>query len=129
MNPNFAALVATLFLGGCAVLGAHLGAPRLLERRLTRRSARGRNGLAIRSLALAILLASAGEVRAQAARNGPEWGGKDHQPTESEVIQREKQAGIRPPPGQVDRNQQTVDQLGRELLREEGVAPSPPPSR
>ena len=73
--------------------------------------------------AIAVLLASATDVRAQVPRNGPIWGGKDHQPTQSEVTRLENQAGVRAPPGQVQQDQRSVDQLGRELLHEEAVNP------
>ena len=77
----------------------------------------------MRMLAVALLLASATGAGAQVARNGPEWGGKDHQPTQAEVVQREKQAGVRAPTAQVDRNKQTVDQLDQQLLHDEAVDP------
>ncbi len=91
-------------------------------------------GLGIPGLAVAFLLASAAGAGAgagaQVSRNGPEYGGKDHQPTQDEVIQRERQAGTRPPEGQVDQNQRTLDQLDQKLLREEGLDTprSPPPA-
>jgi hypothetical protein len=74
-------------------------------------------------LAVAILLASATSAGAQAPRNGPEWGGKNHQPAQGEVIRREKQAGVRAPKAQVDRNKRTVQQLDRQLLHDEAVDP------
>ncbi len=77
----------------------------------------------IKGLAVAFLLASATGAGAQETRNGPEWGGKDHQPTQSEVIQRERQAGVRAPKGQVDQNDHTVDQLDQQLLHDESVDP------
>jgi hypothetical protein len=77
----------------------------------------------IGGLAVAILLASATGASAQAHRDSPEWGGLDHQPTQSEVIQREKQAGVRAPKGQVDQNKRAVDQLDQQLLHDEAVDP------
>ena len=76
---------------------------------------------AMTGLAAAILLASIASAGAQVPHNGPEWDGKDHQPTQSEVVRRENQAGIRPPKAQVDRNRRTVQQLGRQLLHDEAV--------
>jgi hypothetical protein len=81
------------------------------------------NALAVTGLAALVLLASATGSMAQARLNGPEWGGKDHQPTEAGVIRREDQAGIRPSPAQVERNARSLDQLGRQLLHDEAVDP------
>ncbi len=74
-------------------------------------------------LAAALLLASATGAGAQGRRNGPEWGGLDHQPTQSEVLRREKQAGVRAPKQQVDQNKRAVDQLDQQLLHDEKVDP------
>jgi len=74
------------------------------------------------SLAVALLLISTGSG-AQVPRNGPEWGGLDHQPTQAGVERREDQAGVRAPPDQQQQNGQTVQQLDRQLLHEEAVDP------
>ena len=81
-----------------------------------------------RGLAIAILLASTTSAGAQVARNGPEWGGKDHQPTEAEVRQRERRAGVQVPKAERNQDDRTVDQLGQQLLHEEGVNPVPSPA-
>lgn len=79
--------------------------------------------------AVAILLASATGAGAQVPRNGPEWGGKDHQPTEAEVIQRERQAGVRAPEAKRNQDGRTVEQLDQQLLRKEGLPPPSPAPR
>lgn len=78
-----------------------------------------------------VLLAStcAPSALAQVARNGPEWGGKDHQPTEAGVIRREDQAGVRPPAAQVRQNKRTVEQLDRQLLHDDPSRRSAAPTR
>ena len=81
------------------------------------------SALARTALASLLLFASATCVLAQAPRNGPEWGGKDHQPTEAGVIRREEQAGVRGQPAQRVQNERSVEQLGRELLHDEAVDP------
>lgn len=72
-------------------------------------------------LAAALLLAPV--ALAQVARNGPEWGGLDHQPTQAGVVRRETEAGVRAPPAQQQQNGQTVQQLDRQLLHKEAVDP------
>lgn len=79
----------------------------------------------ITGLAVAILLASATGAGAQVPRNGPEWGGKDHQPTEAETLKLENQAGVQAPKDQREEDKRTVQQLDRQLLREEGLNPAP----
>ncbi len=74
---------------------------------------------AVGVLATTLLLAPV--AVAQVARNGPEWGGLDHQPTQAGVERREDRAGVRAPLPQQDQNQQTVQQLGRQLLHEEAM--------
>ena len=73
--------------------------------------------------ALAVLLASTAVAGAQVPRNGPEWGGKDHQPTQAEVVGRENRAGVRAPPSQVQQDEQTLKQLDQQLLHDEAVDP------
>ena len=80
-------------------------------------------GIAVGGLAVAVLLASATSAGAQAARNGPEWGGFDHQPTQREVVRREDRAGVRAPLAQQEQDRRTVQQLDRELLHDEVVDP------
>ena len=79
-------------------------------------------------LAAILLLASAG-AEAQAQRNGPEWGGMNHQPTQGQVVQRERRAGVRPPPAQVQQDDRSVQQLDRQLLHNEAVDPPRNPGR
>ena len=86
-----------------------------------------------KALAAVLLLASATNASAQARHDSPEWGGLDHQPTQSEVIRRENQSGVRAPKGQVDQNKRAVEQLDQQLLHDEKVDPprnpDPPASR
>jgi len=94
---------------------------------MTRYGHRG-PGSAVKALAMTglvgmLLLASAPRVLAQAPRNGPEWGGKDHQPTDAGVIRREDRAGARALAAEFAQNARSVDQLGRQLLRDEAVDP------
>ncbi len=79
-------------------------------------------------LAVVILLASAIGARAQVPRNGPEWGGKDHQPTEAETLKAERRAGVEAPKAERSQDERTVEQLDQQLLREEGLNPGPAPS-
>ncbi len=84
----------------------------------------------MKGLAVAILLASATGVGAQAPRNGPEWGGKDHQPTEAQVLRREHRAGVQLPKAERHQDKRTVHRLDRQFLREEGLdAPRSPAPR
>ena len=50
------------------------------------------------------------------AREANIWGWRDHQPTESQVRQNERAAGIAPTPSQGDADAAAVDQLYRQLL-------------
>ena len=81
------------------------------------------------SLALLIVLACVPGAEAQATRNGPEWGGKNHQPTRAQVTRREDNAGVQPSPAQASQNGQAVDQLGQQLLHDEAVDPPRNPNR
>lgn len=81
-------------------------------------------GLAATCLAALLLLASSTLAGAQSSRTGPEWNGKDHQPTQAEVTRRENRAGVRAPPAQVEGDKRTVDQLSRQLLHDEAVNPA-----
>lgn len=78
---------------------------------------------------LSTLAAALAPVHAQVARNGPEWGGKDHQPTQAEVLRRENRAGIEAPRARRQQNGQAVDQLGQQLLHDEAVDPPRNPAR
>lgn len=82
----------------------------------------GANAMRAASLAMA-LLATAPAAFAQVPRNGPEWGGMDHQPTQAQVLGREKRAGIAPTPAQAGKDNRTVGQLDHQLLRAERVNP------
>ncbi len=72
--------------------------------------------------ALAALLA-ASVASAQVPRNGDEYGGKDHEPTQAEVSGREKAAGVAPSPGQASEDNRSVEQLGSQLLGAEQADP------
>jgi hypothetical protein len=92
----------------------------------------GRSGLA-RSLAArvisvgclvaAILLASVTVAGAQVSHDSPEWDGKDHQPTQAEVIRRENEDRLRAPPAEVEQHERTLEQLDRQLLHDQAVNP------
>lgn len=104
---------------------APAGQPAQRKRRHARRPGPARGTM--KGLAIAMLLASATGAGAQVPRNGPEWGGKDHQPTEAEVLRRERRAGVQTPKARRDQDKRTVDQLDQQLLREEGLdAPRSP---
>jgi len=51
-------------------------------------------------------------------RNGNTWGGKDHQPTEAQIRQRERAAGIAPSQAQRDATASTIDHLNEEILNQ-----------
>lgn len=72
-------------------------------------------------LTATILLAAISGAVAQRPRNGPEYGGKDHQPTQAEVAQREKQAGVAPSSAQAGQDTRSVQQLDQKLLHDEAV--------
>ena len=78
---------------------------------------------AMKALVLAALVASAPCALVQPARIGPEWDGKDHQPTQNEAIRLEDRAGVELPPAQSQQNARAVQQLDRQLLHEEAVNP------
>ena len=83
----------------------------------------------MRRLAAVLLLTSTAVAGAQTTRNGPEWGGKNHQPTQGEVVRHEKQAGVQAPTATRQENGQAVDQLGQQLLHDEAVDPPRNPAR
>jgi hypothetical protein len=49
-------------------------------------------------------------------REGNVWGWHDHQPTETEVSQKEKEAGIAPTPARRDSESAAVNELYRQLM-------------
>ena len=81
----------------------------------------------VRAGAIAVVLsamaAAMAPAHAQAPRKGPEGDGKNHQPTQSGVVGRETQAGVRPSPAQEQQDNRTVEQLDRKLLHDEAVDP------
>ncbi len=83
----------------------------------------------MRWLAVALLLASTTIAGAQTPRNGPEWDGKKHQPTQAGVAKRESRAGVQAPPAERQENGQAIDQLGQKLLHDEAVDPPRNPAR
>ena len=50
------------------------------------------------------------------SRDANVWGWHDHQPTQAEVVQRERAAGVAASPSQRDSAGATVDELYRQLL-------------
>ena len=75
----------------------------------------------IRTTALAIILGvlSGLAVAQQPAREDNIWGGKAHQPTESQVVQQEESAGIGLPAQQQTRQNDEVEDLYRNLMQGE----------
>ena len=75
----------------------------------------------IPSLALTFALLAAPAVAfAQArapTREGNVWGWRAHQPTEAQVQQLERVAGIAPTPFERESNATTMDRLNQQLLR------------
>ena len=77
-----------------------------------------RSGIRLMALIFVLLAAQAAAI-AQAqtpTREGNIWGWRDHQPTEAEIQQSERAAGVEPTPAQKDSNAATVDQLYQQLL-------------
>lgn len=66
---------------------------------------------------------SAAAPSASAQTNGGIVDGRHTEPSPSQVLPRERQAGVAPSKGQADQNQSTVDQLGKELLDKEQTDP------
>jgi hypothetical protein len=83
----------------------------------------------MRRLAAALLVVSTAVAGAQTPRNGPEWGGKNHQPTQAGVAKRESRAGVQAPVAERQENGQAVDRLGQQLLHDETVDPPRNPAR
>lgn len=65
------------------------------------------------------MLLAATPAWGQVRRNGPEYGGFDHQPTHAGVVARERRAGVTPSRAQVRSNRRTVYLLDRQLLYDE----------
>lgn len=74
--------------------------------------------LSVAALAVALLAAPAATVaRAQVpTRNGNIWDWRAHQPTQAQVEQEERGAGIAATPSQRDSAQATVNQLYQQLM-------------
>lgn len=67
------------------------------------------------------LLAAPATAFAQAGvptREGNVWGWRDHQPTKSDVSQKEKAAGIAPTPSQRDSDSAALDELYQQLMHQ-----------
>ncbi len=75
----------------------------------------------IRTAALAIIVGALPGLAAaqQPPREDNIWGGKAHQPTESEVVQQEKSAGIALRPQQQNRANDEVENLYQNLMQGE----------
>lgn len=69
------------------------------------------------ALAFALLAAPMAAFANVPTREGNIWDWRDHQPTETQVEQSEKAAGIAPTPAERDSAAATVDELNRQLLR------------
>jgi hypothetical protein len=69
------------------------------------------------ALAFALLAAPAAALAQVPTREGNIWDWRDHQPTETQVQQNEKAAGIAQTPSQRETASDTVDQLYRQLLQ------------
>ena len=50
------------------------------------------------------------------SRDANVWGWHDHQPTQAEVVQKERAAGVAASPARRDSAEDTVDELYRQLL-------------
>jgi hypothetical protein len=70
------------------------------------------------SFALLAAPASAFAQSGVPAHEGNVWAWRDHQPTEADVSQREKAAGIAPAPSQRDSDSAAVDQLYQQLMHQ-----------
>jgi hypothetical protein len=69
------------------------------------------------ALAFALLAAPAAALANVPTREGNIWDWRDHQPTQTQVEQSEKAAGIAPTPAQRNAAAVTVDELNRQLLQ------------
>lgn len=91
----------------------------------------------MRAITVAIFLIASVAASAQVARNGDEYGGKNHQPTPAEIARREKNAGMTHLPAEARRDTRSVEKLDKQLMQTERVNPprpagqsvSPPASR
>jgi hypothetical protein len=80
-------------------------------------------------IAVAAAFCVTGTAMGQVQGNGPppsaignHANGFDYQPTPGEIVPREKAAGIRPPAAQQRATDQELEQLDKDLLREEGLS-------
>jgi hypothetical protein len=71
--------------------------------------------LALAVALLAVPAATFGQT-ATPSRDANVWGWHDHQPTQAEVVQRERAAGIAATPSQRDSTGATLDELYRQTL-------------
>lgn len=81
------------------------------------------------SLTAAAVLCLTSAAMAQSAGNGSvpsaignRANGRDYQPTPSEVVPREKAAGLRPSDAQQQATDQQLEKTDRQLLRSEGLS-------
>jgi len=71
--------------------------------------------LALAVALLAVPAATFGQTPAP-SRDANVWGWHDHQPTQAEVMQRERAAGVAASPSRRDSAEDTVDELYRQTL-------------
>jgi hypothetical protein len=74
----------------------------------------------IAALAAAMLLVLPVQASAQSQQSGREdniWGGRDHQPTQSDVNQEEKAAGVAPPQQNQQQTTDKVESLYQNLIQ------------
>jgi len=71
--------------------------------------------LALTVALLAVPAATFGQTPTP-SRDANVWGWHDHQPTQAEVVQRERAAGVAVSPSQRDSSAATVDELYRQIL-------------
>lgn len=77
----------------------------------------------MKAIAVAVSLLASASASAQVARNGDEYGGKNHQPTQAEVAGRERRAGVAPSPTQAGKDTRSVEQLDKQLMQSERADP------
>lgn len=80
----------------------------------------------MRATAVAVSLVASVSAFAQVARNGDEYGGKNHQPTQAEVARRERSVGVAPSPTQAGKDTRSVEQLDKQLMQTEQASPPRP---
>ncbi len=84
--------------------------------------------MTVAAVATVLSALAAAPAQAQAPRNGPEWGGKDHQPTQAEVTRSEDRAGVQPSQAENQADTRSVEQLDKQLLNKEGINSSSVPA-